>query len=83
MHKTYNDTSRNDKLLWAFAVDAARPVRTKLSRAKRQTTPQRNLHRYYITACSPRLKAVGVKQGMAFKDAKALAPGMHVIVTNR
>lgn len=71
------------KLLWAFAVDAARPVRAKMSRARRQTTPKRNLHRYYITACSPQLKAVGVRRGMAFKDAKALAPDMHVIVTNR
>ena len=72
-----------DRLLWAFAVDATRPVRKSFRAKRQQTEPKRNLHRYLITACSPRLKARGVKQGMAVKDAKALAPDMRIIVTNR
>lgn len=74
---------REEKLLWAFAVDATRPVRTTRSNAKRQATPKRFLHRYLITSCSPRLKAYGIKRGMAVKDAKALVPDMRIIVSNR
>jgi nucleotidyltransferase/DNA polymerase involved in DNA repair len=73
----------DDRLLWAFAVDATRPVRTSYRSKRQPSEPKRNLHRYLITACSPRLKARGVKQGMAVKDAKALAPDMRIIVTNR
>ncbi len=71
------------KLLWAFAVDATKPVRQHPSRARRATLPKYNLHRYYVTVCSPRLKACGVQTGMRYDEAKRLAPAMKIFVYNR
>ncbi len=71
------------KLLWAFAVDATKPVKQKPSRAKRATMPKYNLHRYYVTVCSPRLKEFGVRTGMRYDEAKRLAPSMKIFVYNR
>lgn len=71
------------KLLWAFAVDATKPVKQKPSRAKRATIPKYNLHRYYVTVCSPRLKEFGVRTGMRYDEAKRLAPSMKIFVYNR
>ncbi len=79
---TTND--QNDhKLLWAFAVDATKPVRRRQTKARRATTPKYNLHRYCVTACSPKLKDFGVKAGMRYDEAKALAPSMRIFVYNR
>lgn len=72
----------DEKLLWAFAVDATKPVRLKPSRARR-TTPKYNLHRYYVTVCSPKLKQFGVKAGMRYDEAKRLVPSMKIFVYNR
>ncbi len=73
----------DQKLLWAFAVDATKPVNQKSSRAKRAATPKYNLHRYYVTVCSPRLKEFGVRTGMRYDEAKRLVPTMRVFVYNR
>ncbi|MDB5166026.1 MAG: hypothetical protein JWM37_98 [Candidatus Saccharibacteria bacterium] len=70
----------DNHLLWAFAVDVTRP---RSVRRRHLPSPQRNLHRYQIMSCSPRLKAIGVQTGMRFDEAKRRAPGMRVIVTNR
>jgi len=75
---TLNKTEEH--LLWAFAIDVTRP---RVSRRRKLSMPQRNLRRYEITACSPRLKAAGVHNGMRFDEAKKLAPRMRVIVCNR
>lgn len=73
----------DQKLLWAFAVDATKPVKQKASRARRATEPKYKLHRYYVTACSPRLRQFGVRTGMRYDEAKALVPGMRIFVYNR
>ena len=73
----------DEKLLWAFAVDATKPVRQKPSRAKRATIPKYKLHRYYVTVCSPMLKQYGVQAGMRYDEAKRLVPSMKVFVYNR
>lgn len=80
---TRNPKDVDEKLLWAFAVDATKPVRHKPSRAKRTTIPKYKLHRYYVTVCSPRLKQIGVQAGMRYDEAKRLAPTMKVFVYNR
>jgi len=72
-----------EKLLWAFGVDATKPLRTRGYRSHRATQPKYKLHRYYVTACSPRLRQYGVKAGMRFDEAKALAPKMRMFVYNR
>lgn len=73
----------DDKLLWAFGVDATKPLRSHRSRSRRATQPKYMLHRYYVTACSPRLRKYGVEAGMRYDEAKALAPGMRMFVYNR
>lgn len=75
--------TQDDKLLWAFAVDATKPVRQTPGRAKRLTIPKYKLHRYYVTVCSPKLKEFGVRAGMRYDEAKRLVPGMKVFVYNR
>jgi nucleotidyltransferase/DNA polymerase involved in DNA repair len=72
-------TSMNDKYLWAFAVDKEPPAKRYVP----STKPKRNLHRYYITACSKQAKAFGVRIGMTYSEARALVPNMRVIVYNR
>lgn len=69
----------NDKLFWAFAVDSTPPVRRYVP----STRPKRNLQRYIITSCSQQAKAMGVKAGMTYSDAKKLIPAIRVIVYNR
>jgi nucleotidyltransferase/DNA polymerase involved in DNA repair len=71
------------KLLWAFAVDATKPLKVSKSRAKRATKPKYKLHRYLVTACSPRLRERGVRSGMSYDEAKRLVPDMHIFVYNR
>ncbi len=69
----------NDRLYWAFAVDAMPPVRRYIPSSK----PRRNLQRYIITSCSQQAKAMGVRAGMRYSEAKALVPQMRVIIFNR
>lgn len=69
----------NEKLYWAFAVDATPPSKRYIP----STLPKRNLHRYIITSCSQQAKAMGVRTGMRYSEAKALVPKMRVIVYNR
>ncbi len=71
------------KLLWAFAVDATKPMEISKSRTKRETKPKYKLHRYLVTACSPRLREFGVRSGMTYGEAKRLVPDMHIFVYNR
>ena len=78
-----NTPKTDDKLLWAFAVDATKPVRDRPSRARRSTIPKYKLHRYYVTVCSPKLKQFGVRAGMRYDEAKRLVPDMKVFVYNR
>lgn len=73
----------DDKLLWAFAVDATKPVRQTPGRSKRLTIPKYKLHRYYVTVCSPKLKEFGVRAGMRYDEAKRLVPDMKIFVYNR
>lgn len=67
-------------LFWAFAVDTERP---RGARRRNLSMPRRNLSRYQLTSCSPRLKEAGVRAGMSFGEAKRIAPDMRVIVCNR
>jgi len=76
------DNESDRKLLWAFGVDATKPKSTK-HRSRRASSPKYKLHRYYITACSPRLRQYGVTTGMRYDEAKALAPEMRMFVYNR
>lgn len=78
MHSNSSKTV-NNKLFWAFAVDATPPAKRYIP----STRPKRNLHRYIITSCSQQAKAMGVRAGMRYSDAKALVPTMRVIVYNR
>jgi nucleotidyltransferase/DNA polymerase involved in DNA repair len=71
------------KLLWAFAVDATKPLKTTTQRNKRAAKPKYKLHRYLVTSCSPRLRQFGVKVGMPYDEAKALVPEMRIFVYNR
>jgi hypothetical protein len=73
----------DDKLLWAFAVDATKPLQINRSRNRRAAKPKYKLHRYQMTVCSPKLKQIGVRSGMSYGEAKRLAPNMHVFVYNR
>jgi hypothetical protein len=77
------DTKVDDKLLWAFAVDATKPLKVAQRRGKREARPKYNLHRYYVTVCSPKLKQFGVRAGMRYDEAKKLVPNMHIFVYNR
>lgn len=74
-----NITSTNDKYFWAFAVDREPPTKRYVPSSR----PRRNLHRYYITACSQQAKAFGVRIGMTYSEARRLVPNMRVIVYNR
>lgn len=76
-------STNDDKFLWAFAVDASRPVRAAKTRSKRAAQPKYKLYRYTVTACSPQLRNRGVRVGMRYDEAKRLAPAMRVIVCNR
>jgi nucleotidyltransferase/DNA polymerase involved in DNA repair len=79
-----NETAKvDDKLLWAFAVDATKPLQESRSRNKRATKPKYKLHRYYVTVCSPKLRQFGVRAGMTYDEAKRLVPNMHIFVYNR
>ena len=73
----------DDKLLWAFAVDATKPLKVAQARNKREAKPKYKLHRYYVTVCSPKLKQFGVRAGMRYDEAKKLVPNMHIFVYNR
>lgn len=72
-----------DKLLWAFAIDTTKPLVTTKHRTRRATQPKYKLHRYNVTSCSPRLRQFGVKVGMSYDQAKAIAPDMRIFVYNR
>jgi hypothetical protein len=71
------------KLLWAFAIDATKPLRGGKRRGRREAAPKYNLHHYYVTVCSPKLKQYGVRVGMRYDEAKRLVPEMRVFVYNR
>ena len=73
----------DDKLLWAFAIDATKPLKTTTHRSKRAAKPKYKLHRYLVTSCSPRLRQFGVKVGMSYDEAKTLVPEMRIFVYNR
>jgi hypothetical protein len=77
------DNKIDDKLLWAFAVDATKPLKVSVRRSRREAKPKYNLHRYYVTVCSPKLKEFGVRAGMRYDEAKRLVPNMHIFVYNR
>ena len=82
MNDTTQDTV-NDKLLWAFAVYATKPLKVSKTRSRREAKPKYKLHRYYVTVCSPMLKKLGVRAGMRYDEAKRLVPNMHIFVYNR
>lgn len=73
-------TTEEERRLWAFAIDTSNRQRKT---RRRQPAPQRQLSRYAITSCSPRAKALGVRIGMRYNEARKLAPSLRVIVTNR
>jgi len=83
MNFANQNNQTDEKLLWAFGVDATKPLKTTKHRSRRAGNPKYMLHRYYVTACSPRLRQYGVKAGMRYDEAKALAPGMRMFVYNR
>lgn len=72
-------TSMDEKYFWAFAVDAAPPIKRYIP----STRPKRNLQRYTITSCSRQAKAFGVCAGMKYSEAKTLVPSMRIIIVNR
>lgn len=78
-----NQRKTEDKLLWAFAIDATRPLKTTKNRVKRAAQPKYKLHMYTLMSCSPRLRQAGVRVGMRYDEAKALVPGMRIFVYNR
>lgn len=82
-NKGISEAQADGKLLWAFAVDATKPVEVRKSRTKRATKPKYKLHRYLVTSCSPRLREYGVRSGMTYGQAKRLAPNMQIFVYNR
>jgi len=64
---------------WAFA---ARDVRIKRPRRKYAMSPT-DMHGSVITAVSKEAKSLGVKVGMRYEDAKALVPGMRILVYSK
>ncbi len=61
---------------WAFAIDKSQAqikVRSKRLRDKRDCV---------ITACSKEARALGIKAGMRYEEAKLLIPELRVMVCN-
>lgn len=65
---------------WAFLVNTRRSLLHKRKSSK--TPPQRNRYQYMIIACSKEAKALGVRVGMRYDEAKALIPDLRVLVCN-
>lgn len=74
------ETPTQTKKSWAFAIDRSR-VRLG-SRRKSRTTTKPNLKHCIITACSREAKALGVRAGMRYDEAKARIPGLKILVCN-
>ncbi len=60
------------KKTWAFAIDNRRYG------AKRKQLA--DLRDCLITACSKEAKALGVRAGMRYEEAKAIIPSMRIMV---
>ncbi len=67
-------TKEEVKQAWAFAKDER-----GLIKRKRRLTFSDYKH-LIITACSREAKALGVRAGMAYEDAKMLIPDMRIFV---
>ena len=81
MTHTMNTTAQsNARHFWAFAVDVSRP---RHIRRRKLGSPRKYLDRYQITALSPRLKALGVRAGMSYQEAKKIMPEMRILICNR
>lgn len=61
---------------WAFAKDYG--FRT----VQKNRRTFKSLNRCVITACSKEAKALGVRVGMQYEDAKLLIPGLRVNICN-
>ena len=60
-------TKEEIKKSWAFA----------------RKTPGRARNRSIITACSAQARALGIRAGMQYQEAKALIPDMRILIYNR
>jgi uncharacterized protein YunC (DUF1805 family) len=68
-----NLTNREQlKTIWAFAID-----KRNFANKRRRFTDFRDC---VITSCSKEAKALGVRAGMHYNDAKRLIPQMRVLV---
>lgn len=75
MQLTMNMTTREQlKKTWAFAVDRRGAVRRRGRRSFK------DLRHCIITACSKEAKALGVRAGMRYEEAKMLVPDMKILV---
>lgn len=72
--------STQTKHSWAFLVNTRRSLR---KRASITAAPTRNRYQYMIIACSKEAKALGVRVGMRYDEAKALIPDLRVMVCNQ
>jgi nucleotidyltransferase/DNA polymerase involved in DNA repair len=72
----------NTKNAWAFAVDLTRSQSVfkprKFSKEKAQ-----GLSACVISAVSREAKALGVRVGMKYQEAKQLVPELRILITNR
>ena len=73
-----NFENSDSRLFWAFLVDES-----GTTSKHRLGVPKRNLDRFRVISCSPRVKEIGVRAGMYYDEARELVPDMRVIVCNR
>lgn len=76
---TYIPTSQTAHS-WAFLVNTRRSLLHKRKAGK--TPPQRNRYQYMIIACSKEAKALGVRVGMRYDEARKLIPDLRVLICN-
>lgn len=79
---TINVATKDEvKKSWAFAMDKRSGIISdgkKKGRRARQTAE--DYKHYVIISCSKQAKALGIKAGMRYHDAKQLIPGMRIMI---
>jgi|GEM_PF-2369885 len=72
----------NTKNAWAFAVDITKKQTGMRKRGKRMVAATQNFNHCVITAVSREARALGVRAGMKYTEAKALIPDLRILITN-
>ena len=84
MQLTMNlNTPVTDTKAWAFAVDITRKQHVFKPRKKPSEEATRGLSACIISAASHEARALGVRVGMKYTEAKALIPDLRILICNR